>query len=166
MIHQIIQGIGTPGLLLPTAYGMEGAANAPAWRFAQFLIDSTSTKPIADAFGDEIYLSEGLGGSIGGSGNGDVFFEITKSWGDFYDEIIGGTFDPDMFTNMSSCVAGVMTFSRETTSGLRVSTQEFSTSEGYQQLIELSKTTAFTESILRSWDAADMAILEGGFIRA
>ena len=67
---------------------------------------------------------------------------------------------------MSSCVAGVVTFSRETPNGLRVSTQELSTSEGFQKMIELSKTTAFTEQVLQSWGAADMAILEGGFIKA
>ena len=33
-------------------------------------------------------------------------------------------------------------------------------------MIELSKTTAFTESVLQSWGAADMAILEGSFIQA
>ncbi|MGD7651321.1 hypothetical protein, partial [Ralstonia pseudosolanacearum] len=83
-----------------------------------------------------------------------------------WNETEGGTFDPDLFQYMSSCVAGVVTFSRETPNGLRVSTQELSTSEGFQKMIELSKTTAFTEQVLQSWGAADMAILEGGFIKA
>lgn len=164
MIHQILQGVGAPGLLLPSAYGMDGAANAPAWKFAQFAIDSASTTPLNDAFGNEIYLSEGLKGvqpSLTSFG-----ISLDKTWGEFYDEIIGGTFDADVFMNVSSCVAGVVTFSRTTSNGLRVSTQELSTSEGFQKMIELSQTTAFTESVLRSWDAADMAILEGGFIRA
>lgn len=167
MIHQLIQGIGAPRLLMPTAYGTEGAINAPNWLFAQFIIDSTSTTPLA-ANMDEIYLSNGLTFYVSGvtSDNSLCFRIADKSWEQAYDEIIGGTFDPELFDNISSCVAGVVTFSRETTSGLRVSTQEISTSEGFQQLIELSKTTAFTESVLRSWDAADMAILEGGFIRA
>lgn len=164
MIHQILQGIGEPGLLLPSAYGMDGAANAPAWRFAQFLIDSTSTTPIADAWGNEIYLSQGLSGTI--VNENFLKLEVTKTWEYYYEEIIGEAFDPDLFMSMSSCVAGVMTFSRTTSNGLRVSTQELSTSEGFQKMIELSQTTAFTESVLRSWDAADMAILEGGFIRA
>lgn len=166
MIHQILQGVGEPGLLMPSAYGMDGAANAPAWRFAQFLIDTTSTKDIDQAFGDEIYLSEGLSGQVTGPSSNYVSFSINKTWNDVYDEIIGGTFDPDVFMYMSSCVAGVMTFSRTTSNGLRVSTQELSTSEGFQKMIELSQTAAFTESVLRTWDAADMAILEGGFIRA
>lgn len=163
LIHQLLQGIGTPGLLLPGT-SMDGAASAPAWRFAQFLIDTTSTKPIAQAFGNEIYLSEGLNGSI--NNTKIIEFGIKKTWEDYYSEIIGGTFDPSDFANMSSCVAGVVTFSRETPNGLRVSTQELSTSEGYQKMIELSKTTAFTEQVLQSWGAADMAILEGGFIKA
>lgn len=167
MIHQILQGIGEPGLLLPNAYAMDGAANAPAWRFAQFAIDSTSTKAIASAFGDEIYLSEGLTYFPDAmASDGAMVLRVNRTWQNVYDELIGGTFDPDVFTSMSSCVAGVMTFSRTTSSGLRVSTQEFSTSEGYQKLIELSQTTAFTESVLRTWDAADLAILEGGFIQA
>ncbi|MGF2565529.1 hypothetical protein ACQUWZ_27110, partial [Ralstonia pseudosolanacearum] len=63
LIHQILQGIGQPGLLLPGT-SMDGTGTAPAWKFAQFIIDTTSTKPIADAFGNEIYLSEGLTGDI------------------------------------------------------------------------------------------------------
>lgn len=164
MIHQILQGVGQPGLLLPSAYGMDGAANAPTWKFAQFAIDSASTTLLNDAFGQEIYLSEGLKGLQPSSTSFAI--SLDKTWGDFYDEIIGGAFDADTFSNMSSCVAGVMTFSRTTDSGLRVSTQELSTSEGYQKMIELSQTATFAESILRSWDAADMAILEGGFIKA
>lgn len=166
MIHQILQGIGEPGLLMPSAYGWDGATNAPAWKFAQFIIDSTSTKPIAQAWGNEIYLSEGLAGSIGGSDSDLLIFAYDKTWSEWYQEIIGEAFDPDLFQNVSSCVAGVMTFSRTTSSGLRVSTQELSTSEGFQKMIELSQTTAFTEQVLRSWDAADMAILEGSFIQA
>lgn len=163
LIHQILQGIGAPGLFLPGP-SLDGAASAPAWRFAQFLIDTTSTKPIAQAFGSEIYMSEGLTGGV--FIDRILQFSISKNWQQVYDEIIGGTFDPDLFQYMSSCVAGVVTFSRETTNGLRVSTQELSTSEGYQKMIELSKTTAFTELVLHSWAAADMAILEGGFIKA
>lgn len=163
LIHQILQGIGEPATLLPGT-AMDGAASAPAWRFAQFRIDTTSTKPIAQAFGSEIYLSEGLSGQI--LGNTQLVVSINKTWQNVYDEIIGGTFDPSVFANMSSCVAGVVTFSRETPNGLRVSTQELSTSEGYQKMIELSKTTAFTEQVLQSWGAADMAILEGSFISA
>lgn len=163
LIHQILQGIGTPGSLLPGP-AMDGAASAPAWRFAQFIIDTTSTKPINQAFGNEIYLSLGLTGVI--YDDNMLQFRIDKTWQQVWDEIVGGTFDPDVFMYMSSCVAGVVTFSRETSNGLRVSTQELSTSEGFQKMIELSKTEAFTESVLRSWDAADLAILEGGFIRA
>ena len=163
LIHQILQGIGAPGLLLPGP-SMDGAGTAPAWRFAQFAIDTTSTKPIADAFSNEIYLSEGLTGQI--FDDTILQFRVNKTWQQVYNEIIGGTFDADTFQYMSSCVAGVVTFSRETPNGLRVSTQELSTSEGYQKMIELSKTTAFTEQVLQSWGAADMAILEGGFIKA
>lgn len=164
LIHQILQGIGEPGLLLPTAYAMDGAANAPAWKFAQFIIDSASTTSMYDIFGNEVYLSEGLTGFQPSTNS--LAVKIDKTWGAFYNEIIGGTFDPVVFTSMSSCVAGVVTFSRTTSSGLRVSTQEFSTSEGFQKMIELSQTAAFAESVLRTWDAADMAILEGGFIKA
>lgn len=163
LIHQILQGIGQPGLLLPGT-SMDGAATAPAWRFAQFAIDTTSTKTIQTALGDgTIYTSEGstLNVEVGG-----LRFSINKTWQQVWDETVGGTFDADIFQYMSSCVAGVVTFSRETPNGLRVSTEELSTSEGYQQMIELSKTTAFTESVLQSWGAADMAILEGGFIKA
>lgn len=163
LIHQILQGIGEPATLLPGT-AMEGAASAPAWRFAQFRIDTASTKAIAQAFGSEIYLSEGLTGTV--SGGNTLYFNINKSWQNVYDEIIGGEFDPEIFANMSSCVAGIVTFSRETPNGLRVSTQELSTSEGFQKMIDLSKTTAFTESVLLSWGAADMAILEGSFISA
>lgn len=166
LIHQILQGIGAPGLLMPSAYGMDGAASAPAWKFAQFIIDSTSTKPIAQAWGNEIYLSEGLTGSISGADNDNIILTYEKSWQDWFQEITGDAFDPDLAQNISSCVAGVMTFSRTTSNGLRVSTQELSTSEGFQKMIELSQTTAFTEQVLRSWDAADMAILEGSFIQA
>lgn len=163
LVHQIIQGIGQPVSLMPSAYGAEGAMNAPAWKFAQFIIDSSSTKAIAQAWGNEIYLSEGVEGSVDGA---NVRIHVPYTWQQAWDDIIGDTFDADLFTGMSSCTAAVMTFSRTTSSGLRVSTQEFSTSEGYQKFIELSKTTAFTESVLRSWDAADLAILEGGFIQA
>lgn len=163
LINQIMQGIGTPGLLIPTAYAMDGASNAPSWRFAQFAIDSSSTKPIAQAWGNEIYLSEGVQGAVDGA---NVLIHVPYTWQQAWNDIVGGTFDADTFSNMSACTAAVMTFSRTTSSGLRVSTQEFSTSEGYQKLIELSQTKSFAESVLRSWDAADMAILEGGFIRA
>lgn len=163
LIHQIIQGIGEPATLMPTAYGVEGAINAPAWRFAQFAIDSSSTKPIAQAWENEIYLSEGMTGTVDGA---NVLVHVPYTWQQAWDDIMGGTFDADLFANMSACTAAVMTFSRTTSSGLRVSTQELSTSEGFQKMIELSQTTTFAESVLRSWDAADMAILEGGFIRA
>lgn len=163
LIHQILQGIGEPATLLPGT-AMDGAATAPAWRFAQFAIDTTSTKTIEAALGDgTIYTSEG---SVLDVENNALRFSISKKWKQVWDETVGGTFDADVFKNMSSCVAGVVTFSRETPNGLRVSTQELSTSEGYQQMIELSKTTAFTEQVLQSWGAADMAILEGSFISA
>ena len=167
LIHQLIQGIGNPLSLYPSAYGTEGAVNTPNWLFAQFVIDSTSTTPLAASM-DEIYLSNGLVFDFAAIDNaGSLSFSIAnKTWAQAYDEIFSGTFDPETFGDISSCVAGIVTFSRNTTNGLRVSTQELSTSEGFQQLIELSKTTAFTESVLRSWDAADMAILEGGFIQA
>ena len=166
LISQILQGIGGPGLLLP-ATSMDGAGTAPAWRFAQFLIDTTSTKQLSAAVSDgTIYLSEGLSLDRDELTDGIVKFGLTKTWQQVWDETIGGTFDPDLFQYMSSCVAGVVTFSRETPNGIRVSTQELSTSESYQKMIELSKTTAFTESVLQSWGAADMAILEGGFIKA
>lgn len=167
LISQILQGIGSPRLLLPTAYGIEGYQTAPGWRFAQFAIDSQSTKAISAAISDgTIYLSEGLSLRQDLLADGVLNFSLSKTWQDIWDEVDGGTFDPDIFGSMSSCVAGVVTFSRETPNGLRVSTQELSTSQGYQQMIELSKTTAFTESVLQSWGAADMAILEGGFIKA
>lgn len=169
MITQVIQGIGEPLLLMPSAGGPEGAIAAPAWGFCQFRIDSTSTKTIASALADNtIYLSEGLTFDTTGIENeGWLAINRVKTWLQYYNETIGEpTYDPAVFQYMSSCVAGVITFSRETSSGLRVSTQEFSTSEGYQKLIELSQTTEFTESVLRSWDAADLAILEGGFIKA
>lgn len=166
LIRQIMQGIGDPLQLMPSAGGPEGAIAAPEWYFAQFVIDSTSTTPISGTM-PEIYLSQGLNFSFSYLASaGALHFDLSKSWQNYYDEIIGGTFDPDVYTNMSSCTAAVITFSRQTSNGLRVSTQEFSTSEGYQQLIELSKTEAFVESVLRSWDAADLAILEGGFIKA
>lgn len=167
LIHQIIQGIGEPINLFPSAYGTEGYISSPAWKFAQFIIDTTSTVALTDAVSQGlIYVSEGLQFDSGIIIDGVLSFTLSKTWQNWWDELVGGTFDPESFTGMSSCVAGVMTFSRNTTSGLRVSTQEFSTSEGFQQLIQLSQTTAFTEQILRSWDAADMAILEGGFIQA
>lgn len=166
LIHQILQGIGSPGLLLPGT-SMDGAGTAPAWRFAQFRIDTTSTKQLAAAVSDgTIYLSEGLTLVTSTLTDDVLTFGLTKTWQQVWDETVGGTFDPSVFANMSSCVAGIMTFSRETPNGLRVSTQELSTSEGYQKMIELSKTTAFTEQVLQSWGAADMAILEGGFIKA
>lgn len=167
LIHQIIQGIGEPINLFPSAYGTEGYISSPAWKFAQFIIDSTSTVALTNAVSQGlIYLSDGLTFETGNIIDGVLSFGMTKTWQQWWDELVGGTFDPESFTGMSSCAAGVVTFSRNTTSGLRVSTQELSTSEGFQQLIQLSQTTAFTEQILRSWDAADMAILEGGFIQA
>jgi len=167
MIHQLIQGIGSPRLLYPSAYGTEGAVSTPNWMFAQFIIDSTSTTPLAATM-SEMYLSNGLefDPTSATNANGMLFRTVNKTWAQAYDELIGGTFDPDLFGDISSCVAGIVTFSRNTTSGLRVSTQEISTSEGFQKMIELSQTTSFTESVLRSWDAADMAILEGGFVQA
>lgn len=164
LIRQIMQGIGAPGLLMPSAGGPEGMIAAPEWYFAQFVIDTTSTVTLANAVTQGLlYLSNGLSFNPDGA---SMIFSLSKTWAEYYEEIIGGTFDPDVATNMSSCTAAVMTFSRQTSNGLRVSTQEFSTSKGYQELIELSKTEAFVESVLRSWDAADMAILEGGFIKA
>lgn len=166
LIHQILQGIGEPAVLLPGP-SMDGAGSAPAWRFAQFAIDTASTKLLSEAVSDgTIYLSEGLSLVTSSLTDGILAFGLTKTWQQVWDEIEGGTFDPDTFQYMSSCVAGVVTFSRETPNGLRVSTQELSTSEGYQKMIELSQTTAFTEQVLQSWGAADMAILEGGFIKA
>lgn len=167
LIHQIIQGIGSPRLLYPSAYDTEGFISSPAWKFAQFIIDSTSTVALTDAVTEGlIYLSDGLTFDKNTIPDSVLSFKMTKTWQQWWDELEGGTFDPELFGDISSCVAGVVTFSRTTASGLRVSTQELSTSEGFQQLIELSKATAFTESILRSWDSADMAILEGGFIQA
>lgn len=168
LVHQIVQGIGTPGLLYPSAYDTEGIITAPSWNFAQFIIDSTSTVAIGNAVSSGlIYTSTGLSFIPALVSSDGIFgFRLSKTWQLIWDETEGGTFDPEVFQDMSSCTAAVITFSRQTSSGLRVSTQELSTSEGYQQLIELSQTTAFTESVLRSWDAADMAILEGGFIKA
>lgn len=167
MIHQILQGIGEPLGLMPSSGGPDGFISSPAWRFAQFIIDTTSTVALTNAVTQGlIYLSEGLTFDTDNIVDGVLSFSVQKTWQQWWDELEGGTFDPDVFGYMSSCVAGVVTFSRETSSGLRVSTQEFSTSEGFQKMIELSQTAAFTESVLRSWDAADMAILEGGFVKA
>ena len=168
MINQFMQDIGTAGSLAPSTSGTEGAVNAPRWGFCQFRIDSASTKTVTAALADgTIYVSEGLTlDTAGVTEEGWLRVDYVKEWAGFYEEIFGGTFDPDAFQNVSVCVAAVITFSRETPNGLRVSTQELSTSEGYQQLIEMSKTTAFTESVLQSWGAADMAILEGGFVQA
>lgn len=167
LIHQIIQGIGSPRLLYPTAYDTEGLISSPSWKFAQFIIDTTSTVTLANAVSQGlIYLSDGLQFDTDCITDGVLSFSLTKTWQQWWDELEGGTFDPDLFGDMSSCAAGVITFSRTTSSGLRVSTQELSTSEGFQKMIELSQATAFTEQVLRSWDSADMAILEGGFIQA
>lgn len=168
LIHQILQGIDQPFGFYPSTVGGDGAGTAPRWYFAQFVIDSTSTTAIASAVNEgKIFLSDGLAFSSSlMSGDSVIGFYLSKTWQQFYNEIIGGTFDPDVFTQMSSCVAACMTFSRETSSGLKVSTQEFSTSEGYQKIIELSQTEAFTQLVLNSWGATDAAILEGSFVKA
>lgn len=128
-----------------------GLMEDPVWSFAQFVIDESSTANISS-----IYQSQGatLGFSFtSGSPSGLIFTREAS-----IDPIVGDTY--------GSIAAGAVIFSRQTSSGLLVSTAPLSRGYQYQQAVDYCRTKAWEDFVMVDWGAADPAILQGYFVQA
>lgn len=143
---------GTLGDTFPSPEGYaEGLMEDPAWSFAQFTIDEGSTAAIST-----IYKSAGSDFTVSaGSGSEGV---ITLHREAQFSPVVGDTY--------GSMAAGAVIFSRQTSSGLMVSSAPLSRGLSYKQAIEYCRTKSWEDFIMVDWGAADPAILQGYFVQA
>ena len=142
----------TLGELFPSPSGYaEGLLEDPVWSFAQFAIDEGSTANIST-----IYQSQGATLSFSYTSGGPSGLVFTREAS--IDPVVGDTY--------GSIAAGTVIFSRQTSSGLLVSTAPLSSGFQYQQAVDYCRTKAWEDFVMVDWGAADPAILQGYFVQA
>lgn len=134
----------------PSGYN-DGLMEDPAWTFAQLTIDEASTANVSTMYhsaGSILQISEVHDGvsSINLSRN-SVFVPVN---GELYGTI----------------AAGAVIFSRQTSSGLMVSTAPLARGYRYGQAVDSCRTKAWEDFVMVNWGAADPAILQGYFVQA
>lgn len=150
LISQAI--VGPIGDTFPSPRGYaEGLMEDPAWSFAQFTIDEGSTANVST-----IYHSAGAEVSITLTNVNDVYFQLTRQ--SQFVPVVGDTY--------GTIAAGAVIFSRQTSSGLLVSSAPLARGYQYQQAIEFCRTKLWEDSVMVNWGAADPAILQGYFVQA
>lgn len=143
---------GTIGDTFPSPGGYaEGLLEDPAWSFAQLTIDEGSTASVST-----IYHSPGtfLGMSVVADGESAILLSRESQ----FTAVVGDTY--------GTIAAGAVIFSRQTSSGLLVSTAPLSRGYQYQQAVDASRTKAWEDFVMVDWGAADPAILQGYFVQA
>lgn len=142
---------GTIGDTFPSPSGSaEGLMEDPAWSFAQFTIDEGSTANVST-----IYCSPGTEIGVAHSGVSDTNISLFRS--SQFVPVVGDTY--------GTIAAGAIIFSRQTSSGLLVSSAPLSRGYQYQQAVDASRTKAWEDFIMVDWGAADPAILQGYFVQ-
>lgn len=150
LISQAFTGTLNDTFPSPSGSG-EGIVEDPAWSFAQFSIDEGSTANVST-----IYHSAGTTLSV------DVVFDneiaISLSRSSQFVAVAGDIY--------GSIAAGAVIFSRQTSSGLLVSSAPLSRGYQYKQAVEYCRTKAWEDFVMVDWGAADPAILQGYFVQA
>lgn len=142
----------TIGDLFPNPSGYnEGLMEDPAWSFAQLIIDESNTDNVST-----IYHSSGSGLSVGLGANNESFISLYKE----------SVFIPTVGVKYGTIAAGAVIFSRQTSSGLLVSSAPLSQGYRFQQAVEYCRTKSWEDFVMVNWGAADPAILQGYFAQA
>lgn len=150
LISQAFQG--TINDIFPSPVGSaEGLMEDPAWSFAQFTIDEGSTANVST-----IYHSAGT--TLQVLSNSDTNYGIMLSR--------VSQFSPIVDIEYGTIAAGAVIFSRQTSSGLLVSSAPLSSGYQYKQAVDYSRTKAWEDFVMVDWGAADPAILQGYFVQA
>lgn len=143
---------GTIGDTFPSPGGYaEGLMEDPAWSFAQFTIDEGSTANVST-----IYHSPGTELNISAVKDGESSISLYRE----------SQFIPEVGDTYGTIAAGAVIFSRQTSSGLLVSTAPLSSGYQYQQAVAESRTKAWEDFVMVDWGAADPAILQGYYVQA
>lgn len=138
--------------LFPAAQGYnDGLMEDPAWSFAQLTIDEGSTAAIST-----IYHSAGTTLYVQSGSENEAFIELRRD----------SQFVPEVDVYYGSIAAGAVIFSRQTSSGLLVSTAPLSRGYQYGQAVDGCRDDQWNDTIMVDWGAADPAILQGYFVRA
>lgn len=138
--------------LFPTAKGYnDGLMEDPAWSFAQLTIDEGSTAAIST-----IYHSEGTELNV-------VLGVVNESAIDLRRK---SKFVPEVGVNYGTIAAGAVIFSRQTSSGLLVSTAHLSRGYQYGSAVDGCRDDQWNDMVMVDWGAADPAILQGYFVQA
>lgn len=149
LISQVFTG--TMGDVFPSPGGYaEGIMEDPAWSFAQLTIDESSTANVST-----IYHSAGSSLVVSSAGgNGVILLSRTIQFA----PVVGDTY--------GTIAAGAVIFSRQTSSGLLVSTSPLSRGYQYGQAVDYCRTKPWEDFVMVDWGAADPAILQGYFVQA
>ena len=143
---------GTIDDLFPSPGGYnDGLMEDPAWSFAQFTIDEGSTASVST-----IYHSEGTSFGITAVPDNASFIYLNRE----------SNFVPVVGETYGSIAAGAVIFSRQTSSGLLVSTTPLSRGYRYAQAVATCRTKQWEDFVMVDWGAADPAILQGYFVQA
>lgn len=138
--------------LFPSAQGCnDGLMEDPAWSFAQFTIDEGNTANVST-----IYHSAGTGLAMSAVVEGACAIELNRD----------AQFVPKIGNEYGTIAAGAVIFSRQTSSGLLVSSAPLSRGYQYQQAVDYCRTKAWEDFVMVDWGAADPAILQGYFVQA
>lgn len=152
-VTMLLVAQGTQGSdLFPSSHGYdEGLFEDPSWNFAQFTIDEGNTAAIST-----IYHSAGSTVNCWPGDEGGAHIVIQRE----------SQFIPEEGQEYGSIAAGAVIFSRQTASGLLVSTAPLAL--GYQcaQAVDYCRQQAFIDAVMVDWGAADPAILQGYFVQA
>lgn len=150
LISQAFTGTINDTFPSPGGYA-EGLMEDPAWSFAQFTIDEGSTANVST-----IYHSAGTSLNINSGPDNDAYIELNRH--SQFVPVVGDTY--------GTIAAGAVIFSRQTSSGLLVSTAPLSRGYQYQQAVDYCRTKAWEDFVMVDWGAADPAILQGYFVQA
>lgn len=138
--------------LFPSAHGYaEGVMEDPAWSFAQFTIDEGNTANVST-----IYHSAGT----------SLNFDYYASSGAAISLMRRSQFVAEVGVEYGTIAAGAVIFSRQTSSGLIVSTAPLSRGYRYGLAVDGCRDDQWNDMVMVDWGAADPAILQGYFVQA
>lgn len=144
--------MGTIGDEFPDSCGYAaGLMEDPAWSFAQFTIDEGSKAKIST-----IYHSAGTTLSIPVAHDGESLIWLSRE----------SKFVPVVGVTYGTIAAGAVIFSRQTSSGLQVSSAPLCSGYRYKQAVAYCRTKSWEDFVMVDWGAADPAILQGYFVQA
>ena len=150
LISQAYQG-DIDDLFPNPAGSAEGLVEDPAWSFAQLTIDEGSTANVST-----IYHSAGTVLQISTVVDGESSILLSRE----------SKFVSVEDIEYGTIAAGAVIFSRQTSSGLLVSSAPLSRGYRYKQAVDHCRTKAWEDFVMVDWGAADPAILQGYFVQA